>query len=382
MLINSLVGYGFGSKLSKQQVHKSQSVSISVPNFKPTKIGYYPHPSIAFKSSHIPGLPASLRDLPCPSCGILMVTYEDFARALKPENLRGSSKTAIEFLQPFEDSMHNVERLCFEKVKQFSKHRPEASLQEILINFRLASLEQLKANQLEVLNRIGDSSARLPRKLAMELRRLLYKARGSVLEDNGGNPFRRKGMIDNITALVSEIPQKRRKFVIVGDEILNLASSLPNSTNNPHAFIVNYSQHSSSEIGQRLVSPSIISEDHIIPRSPKDTKRPKGETNAENLIYECRGCNSGKSNSSEVEYVTAHPAMPVNAQRYYDVIIGKMNSGEISFSRRDLFAQIKRLEEESKGLIQIDTSKLIDIDVRFDRYRQFILTRRLSPSVA
>lgn len=382
MLINSIVGYGFGSRLMNQQMSKTQSVSGSVPNLQLAKASYYPHPSLTFKSAHIPGLPSNLRDLPCPCCGILMVPYENFARALKPENLRGSSKTAIEFLQPFEENMHNVERLCFERIKQFSKHRPEATLQEILINFRSISLEKLKANQLAILKQISDLSVVLPENIAEELRKLLSKARSSVLEDNKEDPFKRKGMIENITAIVSKIPKKRHKFVLVGDGILNLASSLPNSTNDPHSFIVKYSQRSSSEIGQRLVSRSVLSEDHIVPRAPKDKSIPKGETNAKNLIYECTGCNNGKSNSPQVEHVKSHPAMPVNAQRYYDVIIGKMNNGEISFAQRDLFAQIKTLEDESEGLIQIDTSRLIKREDSFDSYRQSLLARRLAHSVA
>lgn len=301
---------------------------------------------VSFNGSRLPF--SHLQNIPCPCCGKIMIPPNLFSEKLTIENLSGTSRKAIKVLSEFKDSMPDIEKLCFEKFEKISKTSPNKTLAEIVKNLRDECLKKLKVNQFKVLQDINSMSANLSKSSAARIKTLLKESKKIIDKDDPDHLFKRKAFINKLLNITSEIPEKE-----LGEKIHKKSFELDNSENDVNAFIVKYSQRSSSEIGQRLVSKAVSTIEHIKPQVNK------GENLDKNYLLECAGCNNSRMAIPLDEWIkNVHPEMPENTQKHFDLIIDLINQKKIKDFDDYPIAVAKTLEEESKGLIKLDISRL------------------------
>ena len=105
--------------------------------------------------------------------------------------------------------------------------------------------------------------------------------------------------------------------------ILDLANKLPNSNTSVNAFIVKYADRSEREIGERLLSSSIASIEHILPDSLG------GENEASNFILTTAGSNFERGNIPHKDFLKLYPKIPKYTQQYMNDIINAGNNGNL-----------------------------------------------------
>ena len=305
-------------------------------------------------------------NIPCPCCGRIMLPRVVLDNDLTEKVLSGSGKIAINALSKFEKSMHKIEKLCFRKLKAFSKLQPEKSLQEMLEVLRPKSIERLISSQLSILDIIVKQGEGLSPSSKEKLMEILERSRKVIIEDNPEGSFKRKKFIDNITRLIQNIPEEDKPL---GESILNAAFKLSTSKDDLDAFIIKYSgfvsriiegeevkiHRSSLEIGQRLVYPSVATFEHIKPKSNG------GSSETANGLAECFKCNNTRGNIPFDDWIRLHPEMEINLRRYMDVIIRLIRKNPIMKKNYPEYPVIiaKTILEESKGLIDFEICQIV-----------------------
>lgn len=243
--------------------------------------------------------------------------------------------------------MNGIEKLCFDKIEEISKTKSQNNLQEILMSLRPESLKKLRTSEFKILGEMDNLGRDLSFESLIELSNLTNEARNLISKDTPDNPFKRKSFIYSVSQFKEQIPEKE-----IAEKIYKKASSLSNSDNDVNSFIVKYSQRSSREIGQRLISRAAATIEHIKPRADE------GTNSAGNYLLECMGCNNDRGNIPLDQWVKAHPSMLKNTQKYMDFVIKKINLG--LFKDFDWYPEAiaETLKTESKGLINLDISEL------------------------
>jgi hypothetical protein len=299
-----------------------------------------------------------MANVPCLCCGIKMVTPKEFAK-LSPVTLSGPGGAAIEALSKFQDNMHDIERICFEKINAASVKYPFNTLRQILVGLKPKCLKRLQTDQLAVLDKITDVGREsLSRDSSNKLFNFLSTYKPSVLNQTEIEPFKRKKFIVNLAEFLQKLPEKQEK-----EKVLSIATKLNKSDNDVNAFIVKYSERKSKEIGQRLVSPSVKTREHLVAQHSIDGATGTNEDG--NVVYTCQGCNVVKTNIPLAQWSEERPEMRTHhAQVYFDFFLDKIAEGEITAAyKKILHRQAQTLIEGSSGRIQIDMSKLAPNEV-------------------
>lgn len=329
--------------------------------------------SIEEKSSaHIKALPCNmvtlfnLQNLPCPYCGkriIQKVRFEDMIQQFREWEAEFSSckLTASEYssqliktLTPFQEDFHPIEAAVFKRLSGAHRKNPEKTLLQLIVEMRPEALKYLHKTELGILDSIADLGRYLPEKNDRRLHRIVSEGRSIILEDNPGRPFRRKTFLREVNSL--HIASEDIAVLVA----INTALKLPTSSDNPNAFIVKYSQHKkfnnsefvkTSDIASRFILPSSPTVDHVHPRvlggADIDT----------NKAVTCFHCNNGKTDIPFPAWLTDHPQVLVNAQKYADRIIKEIN--EENFSGTTYLEELDHtLLMLSNGAIRLDLSEL------------------------
>ncbi len=330
---------GFQTKDVKAQWGGISSAHMSYPLAKQVSFGW--------------NFFTNLKDVPCPCCGGKMIISKEFSQKLTDDVLLQTSSYAVKHLGQLQEYMHTVEKACFDKIREVSKKNPNGNLQEILLKILPEHLKRLKLNQFKVLDKIDAMSNDLSIDSALKLRQITTNARFIIMEDTNFSPFKRKPLLAAMSSLKEELPEKD-----IATKICETINDLPSSSNDLSAFIVKYSRRSPREIGQRLISPSVVTVEHVNPQHPLEGVS-KGENNPRNYMLECAGCNSKRGNTPLDEWIHKnHAEMLVNVQKYIDFIIDKINSKVLVNYESYPEDVAKTLREQSKGLIELDVSRL------------------------
>ncbi len=118
------------------------------------------------------------------------------------------------------------------------------------------------------------------------------------------------------------IPESKGKKDAL-DVIVKIAKKLPTSKDNMSAYIVKYSDRSDREIGERLLTPSRASIEHIFPDSLG------GDDEAANFMLTTTSMNSERGNMPIPEFHKRYPDIPRHSQAYFDDIINAGNKGKL-----------------------------------------------------
>lgn len=398
MRINSIGFYNTRQSAKSSFVQKD----IQVPEFK-LHTNPFLHVAVAdtvsFTSVRPPFFLKAIANLPCPCCGVKMVRSQDLARKLTESTLGGSSAKAVNALSEFEENMQPTEKACFQLIKERAKKTPNVSLAEVLASAKNEYLDELKKDEFRVLDKLDETAKQLSKSSAKKVKDITLAARKIIATQGPTESFKRKTMLDTIYGLKRQIPEKGAV-----DNLVKIAQELPTSSDNVNAFMVKYSKRDSVEIGQRLLSPSLGTFEHIKPKSKGGTFKDS------NGLLECAGCNNPRGNlafdkfalespgmlhnipegtdlggKSTEEWVAAHPEHKGNLQKHMDIVIKMINDGRIKGYDKYPEEVAETLNKESKGIIKLDISALkpkakgegsVDVAPLVDKYN------REKPSVA
>ena len=168
-----------------------------------------------------------------------------------------------------------------------------------------------------------------------------------INNDICNDQFRIKKSIEMLRGLYNDIPDKAAV-----DHIIKLSHDFPNTATSADAFIVKYADKTQEEIAELLVSPSQISIEHIKPSSER------GESKGANYLAASKRMNNYRSSTPLDEMIERYPNIPKQTQRYMDELISKINRGGLSDIALTLPDVRESLYNESKGLIDVNISKL------------------------
>lgn len=286
-------------------------------------------------------------NIPCPCCGIKMLPVNIFQNTLTKRFLSKPGYYALMALSEFEESMHPIERQCFDLLRQESKKEPSKNLQELLYELKPNHLKQLIGKQIRILNEVDKMGSELSDKSAQMLLRYTREARNRIIIPGEDHIFEIKPFLAALIDFKAAVGEKK-----VAERIFRKANELPRAGKDLDAFIVKYSRRDPKEIGQRLVSLSVGTIEHIKPRSNK------GASMGRNYLLECGNCNHTRSDVPFAEWLKMRPEMVKNLQKYMDEIIKQINEGTIVGYEWYPSEVAATLAEESKGAVILDISKL------------------------
>ena len=120
--------------------------------------------------------------------------------------------------------------------------------------------------------------------------------------------------------------------------IFEIAGKLPTSTDNIHAFITKHDEASCEKIAYDLLTPSVVTIEHMHPTYHK------GPDKIFNWSVACKRCNNSRG-SKEMDIFYKHYPKE-NAQKYWDAIIADCNKGYFTFN--DTVGMLKIFKRQSK----------------------------------
>lgn len=284
----------------------------------------------------------NIKHLPCACCGKDMINEKNYA-ALKSKDFQGPASQVLKKLRPFYKNMRQTEKTVYNILKRTSSKYPDADL-NTLINKRLYyHMSRLEAKQLGIINK-AMSSVNLNVKDQKALEKTMQEVHKILFVEPKDKPQKRNRILEEFYILRYQADEKNKI-----DKILKVVEKLPNSQNDVDSFMVKYAERGNREIGQRLLSPSLPTLDHIKPASKS------GEDDFSNLLVLCSKCNSERGNIPYQKWFLIKPEMKKNIQKNIDKIIMEIKKGNLpDFEYYP--ASIKRtLEKETKGKYTIKT---------------------------
>ena len=156
-------------------------------------------------------------------------------------------------------------------------------------------------------------------------------------------------------------------------EISELLDNLPTSKDNMHAFVTKYASITDTpieevwldwtdeEIAQRIIRPSVSSDDHLKSRK---AHKVEGKTEEQNKLgnhgIACKGCNEEKDDLEVPEFIKIKPTILTEQtpQKQVNVLIKMMNSGPLGACKDYLLELTPNFKILTKGIIKLDISKL------------------------
>lgn len=252
--------------------------SIGILSYKPSFVGKVPFLQYDFEKKFTrsffvkllrEGVPDAYSDIE------RLIPREEYDKHRQMQTFGKKSSIAVKYLKKYKNSMFPVEKEIFTILENLSKKHPDLTLQELL-RLRYPQAEQVLINQQgEVLNKINMMIRSLPKQDFIKSRKLIQGAFDRIFaqEQLPEERFGRKIFLAWVREL--DIADKKIK-----SKVYKMAEKLPQSSDSVNAFIVKYSHpyklrydfkkqemarlpRDSQEIGERLLEPSIGTDDHI-----------------------------------------------------------------------------------------------------------------------
>lgn len=252
---------------------------------------------------------AKLANIPCPYCGIKMITEADFEKYLTDEALSGTSRMALKAIGRFEESMQEPEKRIFQTLQELSEKKPLSNLQELLMGIMPESLKRLQLRQLDILKKLSLISKKLEPPFGEELNKIIKKQKQIINSPDNNIRFKRKNLINAIYNLQLSIPDEK-----IAKDIEELTHTLPNSMNHYDSFVVKYAERSPLEIGRRIVRPSTGTFEHLLPHSKGGTVELK------NGLCVCGKCNNSRGNMPFEDLIDLRPEIKNNIGKHLQLI--------------------------------------------------------------
>lgn len=267
--------------------------------------------------------------------------------------LGGKSRSVIPILQQFASYFDEPEKEVFGMLRRLSRKHPQKNLQELLLLKTKEEEVKLIAKQYVIFKDITSYIKEniIEQAKIDEFNNLLESAYDSIHHKKGAPRFNRKPFVGKMYEITKEMDKNQR------NELIEIAEKLPASTNSVPAFVVKYSdtkKKTPASVGLNLLRPYQATIEHIWPESVGKEK----SNVLSNFALARAKDNTARGNESLFVFALKHPEIIDNAQKQCDVLIKISNKNPKELSPFYILGYAKSLHTQSKGLIDLDTSKL------------------------
>lgn len=162
-------------------------------------------------------------------------------------------------------------------------------------------------------------------------------------------PFRKKSFIYDLMKIIEKEPEPFQ------NKILNIAKTLPSSSDNFAAYLLKISTDTNEKIGYRIVWPSMATIEHLFPRSKG------GSDDWENLGIASAIENSNRKSIDMTEQIARIPNTCQYTQRTINKLIELNNNGLFQKNKVPssyIIGYAETVYEQSNHIIKLDTSGL------------------------
>ena len=225
----------------------------------------------------------ALRDLKrvtCLYCGQKMLTNEQIEEyAAKASKLKGNQLSL--FLDKLRPDMKPNEQAVVDIIKPELKKNPKADIKDALMALfphYLKNLEQKQKSVLKHLSKVADGFCEHDRDLTKQL---IKKGYEKIKLCSTDKHFKNNKYLSGFYVLKDQYQDKSNLT-----KIAKAIKSLPTTYTSLDAFVVKYSRKTSKETAERLLMPSVITVEHLNPRSMG------GKNVLKNVAAACGRCNS------------------------------------------------------------------------------------------
>jgi len=349
---------------TKPTVKQQQSTIYNQTNFVPSSSAY----SLAFMARPDSTMLLAQADkLLCAYSRRPMLSPYKFRSLSAKLDKKPTAQAAINFLKEYREYMPQVETEVFSLFEEYDA-KGKKNFQDILIEKRAESLENLRRKQREILNSTNGMLKNVDNMMAEDFLSLRDVA---LLKVEDGT-FSRSEVLNHLGILM-----KKGKYKDTFEEIYKKWYTLPRSYMDYDAFVVKYSRFPHNEIAQRLLSMSVATVEHIKPYANG------GNDNLWNYALVCKLYNTDKGDMNLAEYDKLNPNIGIktNLPKYIDDICREIKCGNKYFECNDLYPKMLRaniiLETNWWHLPKVKTPELSYSDRQIpssrkgaNRYRQ------------
>ncbi len=307
---------------------------------------------VSFSSSDVDKEDAyNLRNIPdqvCSCCGKKMINEGKF-KELKSKHYQGPAAPVLKKLKPFAKEMRPVEKTVYNLLKRTSLNHPNDDLNTLINKRYYYHLSRLEAKQLKIINKAIGQNLNLSEQSKDELNKTMAKIREIMFIEAKEQPQKRSRIIQEFNKLREKVKGKEKDKI---DKIIQIIRTLPNSQDDVDSFMTKYTQRGNREIGQRLMSPSLPTLDHI------EATSKNGPDDFSNILVMCAKCNSNRGNLPYPLLFLRYPEMPKNIQKNINKVIKEINEGRLK--NFETYPQdIKnRLQKITRGELILDITAL------------------------
>ena len=171
--------------------------------------------------------------------------------------------------------------------------------------------------------------------------------------------FSNKAFVYDLDKLLEKMPDKELK-----QKMMDIAMNLPTSSRNADALILKFRDADPNIIGDRLFNPSLVSIEHLLPRSKG------GPSTIANVALAKKQINSDLQNYPLWQKLQTYPLK--NQQKYVNNLAKLVARGKMKYE--DAIAQIQTIERE--GHITLDKSRVKKVNnPLIERLRQKFIVK-------
>lgn len=254
------------------------------------------------------------------------LNFSDILKMQYPYAIKGLTQHQNHIFNSIEKSTQNISQPNKEKVLAELKEAKERILlpeEDNKHRFKrkvfIDKLVKIQSNN--ILDKVEENIQTLPKTEQDIGRKALENAKNAIKNNNYDT------YLDNEHRPIDLVKELHKKYIPeVKDEmseIIDIANTLPSSSDSMNAFIVKYADRSNKEICERLITPSKVSIEHLHADSLG------GENEASNFILATASRNSERGNMPIPEFRKKYPNIPKYMQAYIDDVIEQGNKGKL-----------------------------------------------------
>ena len=306
-------------------------------------------PTVRYKT--IEEIYTSIDGLHDPYSEVIMISKKGFKLFKEKAKRSYNSDSMLKLLNNYQQHLFEPEKQMLEIFTQKTREAKMADPKEAKhLNFQMILQEmlpqakkQLKPEQRQVLEDMKKVSMEMSENSRKVLEPLFKKTSEQIENDT----FRIQPTIKEFESLRKQIPENK-----LFNNLIETSAHFPSSATSATAFIVKHANESHEEIAIAMIKPSLISIEHIQPKSKR------GASSAENYIAASTRMNNLRKSLSLPKLIRRYPKIPEYTQMYFDGLINKVNRGGVRKIGVTLPDVKETLFEESKHFIDVNIDAL------------------------
>ena len=261
----------------------------------------------------------------CPCCGERMKKFDktEARKFAKEISKKKGTDLADDLRRNMKKFQANKRSLVREIIRLAPKY-PDKKLSEILGVLSLKYTDILRMKQIVIAMQISREIDNITPENESVINKWQVEQIQRIINASEEGDFRNKHLVASFIKKAKE-----QNIEIDEDKIRTYFDKLPSSKKDPAAFVVKYQRRDSREAAYRLlknVEPTI---EHIIPFAESRNNH------TENLLVMCSDCNTIRGSMSYDDFITQHPEMLQNIDKYFADIRRVINTSKDQMSPED-----------------------------------------------